>query len=260
MSVRRLIARAIRGTPLYGPVRDSYQFVFNRDQWRRRKARRAFYRQFIPKGSLVFDIGANTGEYTRTFLALGARVVAVEPDPACVSILRTICPSEQLTVVQSAVGDAVGTGTLNVNRLSQLSSLADGWIAVARKTDRYNGYEWRHTITVPITTLDLLIATHGVPHFIKIDVEGYEAKVLDDLSTVPQYLSFEFLEDWIEAAISCLHKPCFGSDVEFNFIIDQPRGTFLLEHWVSAADMTAIMSNKGFLPSHCYGDIFARRE
>ena len=36
-----------------------------------------FYRQFVTEGDLCFDVGANVGRRTRTFLKLKAKVVAV---------------------------------------------------------------------------------------------------------------------------------------------------------------------------------------
>ena len=48
-----------------------------------------FYSQFIKKGDLVFDVGANLGNRTKIFLKLGARVVAIEPQPFCMSRLKS---------------------------------------------------------------------------------------------------------------------------------------------------------------------------
>jgi hypothetical protein len=49
-----------------------------------------------------------------------------------------------------------------------------------------------HPIEVPVVTLDALIAQHGEPAFVKIDVEGYEPQVLRGLTRPVQALSFEF--------------------------------------------------------------------
>ena len=54
---------------------------------------RRLYRQFMAKGDLVFDLGANLGRKTKAFLALGANVVAVEPNPDCEDIIHRRCRS-----------------------------------------------------------------------------------------------------------------------------------------------------------------------
>ena len=46
-----------------------------------------FYSTFVSTGDLCFDIGANYGNRTKVFLRLGARVVAVEPQPSCCQVL-----------------------------------------------------------------------------------------------------------------------------------------------------------------------------
>ena len=70
------------------------------------------YRQFIGAGTLVFDIGANRGLKTAAFLRLGARVVAVEPNPDCVVALRSrfsrALADGRLVVVPAAVGRSAG--------------------------------------------------------------------------------------------------------------------------------------------------------
>src|SRR2546429_6718136 len=45
---------------------------------------REFYSSLLPPGGLVFDIGANVGTMTRVFASLGAKVIAVEPNPDCI--------------------------------------------------------------------------------------------------------------------------------------------------------------------------------
>ena len=44
------------------------------------------YSSFVKRGDLVFDIGAHVGDRVAAFRRLGARVVAVEPQPAMAEI------------------------------------------------------------------------------------------------------------------------------------------------------------------------------
>jgi hypothetical protein len=53
----------------------------------KRKLKR-FYRQFIQPDDLCFDIGAHLGNRSDAWISLGARVIAVEPQPACISFLK----------------------------------------------------------------------------------------------------------------------------------------------------------------------------
>ena len=51
-------------------------------QRRRSRAMDALYGRFVKRGDLVFDIGAHVGDRVAAFRRLGAKVVAVEPQPA----------------------------------------------------------------------------------------------------------------------------------------------------------------------------------
>ena len=52
--------------------------------WRpgRQRGLRELYRPFLCAGDLAFDVGAHLGDRTAAFQKLGARVVALEPQPA----------------------------------------------------------------------------------------------------------------------------------------------------------------------------------
>src|SRR6476469_5252478 len=86
------IDKLLKPTPFY----NAYQ------SYKRKKAQRvqekleaeyhpkrvAFYRQLLAPGDVVFDVGANVGNRVQAFLETKARVIAVEPQPACVAVLR----------------------------------------------------------------------------------------------------------------------------------------------------------------------------
>ena len=55
-----------------------------------------------------------------------------------------------------------------------VSTASDEIVSAARDAPGWEAQRWTRTIRVPVTTLDSLIARHGVPTFVKIDVEGFE--------------------------------------------------------------------------------------
>lgn len=171
-------------TVLYRLARNTYQRILNRSHYNERKRLRDEFRPYTH--GVVFDIGAHRGHYAETFRELGATVVAVEPNPVRADEIRRHFPG--ITVVQAAVGAEPGTATLNIGADDQHSTLSKQWAATHPE-------RWTETITVPVTTLDVLIETHGVPALVKIDVEGYEADVLRGLSTPVETVVFEYQAD-----------------------------------------------------------------
>ena len=84
-------------------------------------------------------------------------------------------------MVQGAVGAEAGTAELLINRRNPtLSTLSAEWAATVSASPRFPGERWDERVAVEVTTLDALIAVHGVPRFCKIDVEGFEESVLGE--------------------------------------------------------------------------------
>jgi len=174
----------------------------------RRGALDRHYRSFVAAGDLVFDIGGHVGDRVASFRRLGARVVVVEPQPALATTLRLLYGRDKsVTVVEAAVGRREGTLALQLNLANPtVSTASEAFIAAARDAPGWEGQHWTRTIEVPMTTLDAMMARHGVPRFIKIDVEGYEAEVLAGLSAPVAALSFEFTTIQRDIARACIAR------------------------------------------------------
>src|SRR5436309_5883212 len=146
----------------------------------RRAAMDRLYGQFVRPGDLVFDIGAHVGDRIAAFRRLGARVVAVEPQPALVQTLKLIYGRDRaVTIEPVAIGRNAGTIELKLNIDNPtVSTVSLEFVDAARGAPGWEGQAWSRSIPVPVTTLDALIERHGRPAFIKLDIEGFEAEAL----------------------------------------------------------------------------------
>ena len=259
MLVRRLLP-GLEHTRLFHPLRDTYLRTCNRRYWRDCvEGPRRFYREFVGKGSCVFDIGANVGECARAFLSLGAsRVVAVEPTPHLAEKLKYM-GDKRLAVVPCAIDKQAGTVQFHVSNFDTLNSISKEWIG--RVSDEVDGQfpKWIGTANVEARTLDSLIQEYGKPDFIKIDVEGHELETLQGLTEAPKYLGFEFHSVLIETALACLRQPCFSKTARFDYLIGEPYGqsVLALPKWATAEQMSEIARTK-LATGRLYGDIFVR--
>src|SRR5689334_2301451 len=161
-----------------------------------RERRRMFYSQFARSGDLVFDVGANLGNRTEAFLALGARVIAIEPQLECVQTLRKRFDSSSMLAIEPvALGAHEGQVTLHLTSVPTIATVSPRFIEATHESGRFAAYEYSDRRAVPMTTLDSLARRYGGPAFIKIDVEGFEPEVLSGLTERPptlRALSFEF--------------------------------------------------------------------
>jgi FkbM family methyltransferase len=257
MDRKRLRAEdMLHGLGLYRPARAIYGTVLGREAKRQRELGRQFYASLLSAGDLVFDVGANLGNYSEIFSSLGARVVALEPNPDCVNHINRSNPSGNIEVIAAAVGACGGVATIKLADRSDMSSLSDDWIRAIQKAQNQDDSLWARQITVPVVTLDSVIEKYGIPKFIKIDVEGFEESVLDGLSHQPSLLSFEFNTNYLDSAMRCLQKAAIAEGSTFNFVIGEPY-RFELNTWT---DLNALRSALHTLrPDAGYGDVFVKR-
>lgn len=214
--------------------------------------------RFVPRGGLVFDIGAHVGDRVASFRRLGARVVALEPQPAAMRALRLLFRRDpEVTLVPAAVGAKEGTARLHVNtRNPTVSTLSSDLIAAARGAAGWEGQEWDHLIEVRMVTLDGLIARHGTPDFIKIDVEGHEAEALAGLNSAVPALSFEFTTIQRDLALAALDRVARLDMRAFNLSVGEEHDLRFAE-WVPAAKIAAFL--RAAPDELNAGDVYAMR-
>jgi len=214
----RFIPDWLRESPVGRAYRSHRDLAIVRQWTEEDTSRQKFYSQFVQAGQVVFDIGANLGNRTKVFRRLGARVIAVEPQPRLARALkRAYARDRGVCIIEAAVGSSPGEAQMFIAGVHALSSLSARWIENVRASGRFQDVEWKQTTRVPVTTLDILIAHYGAPAFIKIDVEGFEYQVLAGLHTSVSALSFEFTPEMSSVAHSCVSYLEDLGMREFNF-------------------------------------------
>lgn len=222
----------------------------------RRVAMDRLYGQFIRSGDLAFDVGAHVGDRVASFRRLGARVVAVEPQPALLRILRLFYGRKRDVVIEAVLlGASIGRADFRINVDNPtISTASTAFVDAADGAPGWEGQRWTRTVRMPVTTLDALIARHGVPAFIKIDVEGFEADVLAGLTKPVKALSFEFTTIQRDIAHRCIERCAALGFSTFNAALGETQ-ILVAETWMSAQEIRRWIDE---LPHNANsGDIYA---
>lgn len=228
---------------------------------RRRMAR--LYGDLLGPGDVAFDIGAHVGSRVGAWRQLGAHVVAIEPQPDCLRVLRLLFGrARDVTIVPLAVGSRPGRAQLGVSSSTPtVSSLSQDWRDAVAADAGFAGVRWDHGVDVAVTTLDELIAEHGVPAFCKIDVEGFEGEVLAGLTQPLPALSFEYLPAAHDATAPVLARVDelgrSAGGYRYNYSrVETMRWEF--DEWCDAAALAALLER--LRPLGRSGDVYARLE
>jgi FkbM family methyltransferase len=162
--------------------------------------------QLVKPTDICWDIGANAGTYTAPMSRLAARVFAFEPVPHNFEILEAVVRLGRLNNVAArrlAISDAPGTARMSIP--------AEGF---------YGGYyiaalDAGGTLEVQTATIDGLIA-EGVPEpdFIKCDVEGAEARVVEgSRSLIARRHPIWLLETFEDAVLALMESLGYSTHV-----------------------------------------------
>ncbi len=217
------------------------------------------YSEFVASGSLCFDVGAHVGSRVRAWRALGARVVAVEPQVDFLFVLRALYGrDDDVTILATAVGARECRARLLVSeRTPTVTTLSQEWTHEVRQDPGFQRVRWRIGDAVQVTTLQALIEDYGVPAFVKIDVEGYEAEVLRGLEIAVTCLSFEYVPAARAVALECVQRLNSLGNYTYNWSVGESH-RLARRDWCSADEICRFIENVGLQAGS--GDIYARSD
>ncbi|NTU72030.1 MAG: FkbM family methyltransferase [Coriobacteriia bacterium] len=152
------------------------------------------------QSDLVFDVGLHMGEDTDYYLKKGFRVIAFEANSdlveSCRARFKSAVADGRLVIVEGAIvdADAIAAGQQTVpfyvnDSTSVWGTACQSW---AERNERLGATSRR--VDVPVVDFRAALIAHGMPHYMRIDIEGCDQVCIDALrqfSTRPDYLSIE---------------------------------------------------------------------
>jgi FkbM family methyltransferase len=142
----------------------------------------------------IFDIGCNNGDDAEFYLKKGFKVVAVDADKAMCEAVANRFQDEikagTLVVVHGAFSDRPGDLTFYICDEKPDWNTCDPYFV---ERNEKTGVTYRKVV-VPSVSMSELITEHGLPYYVKIDIEGMDIVPLRSLNgekAMPAYVSIE---------------------------------------------------------------------
>ncbi len=134
--------------------------------------------------------------------------------------------------------------------------MSTDWIEAVKSSGRFSDYAWEAKKIVPMTTLDQLIELYGIPTFVKVDVEGFEHEVIAGLSRPLNYISLEFIPEFIDSIFRCIgHLESLG-EVFFNYSMGESM-QLALDKYVTSEEIKDILNGYKH-DSMVFGDVYCQ--
>jgi FkbM family methyltransferase len=152
--------------------------------------------------SLIIDIGANVGTFTKFYNMMypDCDFVCVEANPDLIPILHGMFKGNDNVKILDRLAGSEDNKIVDfwINDNHCISTASESW----KDNSRFSGYGSYRKTTAKVITLDTIIRDHGKPNMIKIDVEGYELEVLKGLTVMPENPDCEIIFEWVEERFS----------------------------------------------------------
>jgi FkbM family methyltransferase len=139
---------------------------------------------------LVYDVGMCAGDDTAYYLHLGYRVVGVEANPALVQKLHARFAREihagRLAIESVAISESSG------RQLFCICDEVPEWSSFDERVASRDGSRFRR-VEVETCRFESLLEKHGIPIYLKVDIEGSDMLCLEALRPpkLPRYVSVE---------------------------------------------------------------------
>ena len=158
---------------------------------------------YEPQPNLIVDLGMNDGADTLFYLKKGFSVVALEANPkltdrASRRFARFIA-TDTLRILNNGITDTSSDPLdfyVNHTRSEWSSFIKD----IGARGDK--GYSVKKIEMLPIAGL---FSKFGTPYYLKIDIEGYDQRIIDALSSLPYRPRFISAEEAGVGMIDALH-------------------------------------------------------
>jgi FkbM family methyltransferase len=144
--------------------------------------------------NLIIDVGVHLGEDTEYYLKKGFRVIGIEADPQLYETtkkrLQSYIDDGQLQLLNLAIAPQDGEITFYTNLdISVWGTISQDWV---KRNEVYGTKSLR--ITVKSSKFETILQEFGIPHYLKIDIEGADllcVKALQHFDSKPQFISIE---------------------------------------------------------------------
>jgi len=187
----------------------------------------------------VFDLGFFNGDDTAFYLTKGYQVVAVEANPELcqqgAERFKAEIAAGRLVLLNKAISSEEGQVDFYIH------ATRSDWGSCLLSMAESDGSRSRH-VRVEATSLRELFSSYGVPHYLKVDVEGCDQAVAAELyqcQSRPRYVSFELSKKDYAGIFSWLYVCGYASYQLVNQANHATRGLSELSSGLFAEDLPA---------------------
>lgn len=180
-----LILRKIQGNKMYLSVNDrglSQELLF---QDIREPLQTNLLKQLVTPGMTVVDIGANLGYYVlieASIIGDAGKIYAIEPIPQNYEILKkNVCKNNYENIVEThlaAVSDTCGVSKIAMTKESNFSTMFLNKKEMSEWMEKQVEISTEKILDIETVTLDKFLENKPPVDFIRMDVEGYEGKII----------------------------------------------------------------------------------